>query len=334
MRVAVLVMLLVAAASPPVASAAASAPWDAAKPGMIARLPDGRRVNFRCQGVGAPAVLLESGFGGTSMAWFKVAPLLSGSHRVCAYDRAGSGFSDPGPAPRDGAAIARDLDLGLRALRLRGPFIVVGHSSGGLYVRAFANRRPKDVVGMVLVDPSVEFQDRRFAAVFGPGAGSLDLQRAKAERCLAAAQHGRPRFDDPILKACLPTPKAGETRKARAARVADALRRRIWQTQISELDALWTTTSDEIAAGRASYGAMPLIVLTADGTNADAPPPARGVIDALWRRLHQELAARSTRGEERLIARTSHLMMLDRPDAVAKAIDDAANEAGRSGPGT
>src|SRR5579859_5390461 len=89
-----------------------------AQSGRIVRLPDHRALNFRCSGRGAPTVLLEAGFGAGSNAWGKVAPRIAQVTQVCAYDRAGFGFSDPGPMPRDGAAIARDLDAGLKAARI------------------------------------------------------------------------------------------------------------------------------------------------------------------------------------------------------------------------
>ena len=141
---AALAFALLACAPPPAAAADASA-----GPGLLAKLPDGRKLNFRCTGAGAPTVLLEGGYSADSLSWGRAKAALAKSYRVCSYDRAGAGFSDPGPMPRDGAAIARDLDRGLAAARIPGPYILVGHSAGGLYVRLFSNRRPQDVVGMV-----------------------------------------------------------------------------------------------------------------------------------------------------------------------------------------
>ncbi|MGH6965185.1 MAG: alpha/beta fold hydrolase, partial [Phenylobacterium sp.] len=86
-------------------------------------------------------MLLESGFGAGAFAWGQAQPIVARTTRVCSYDRAGYGFSDPGPSPRDGAAIARDLDAALRRAGERGPFVIVGHSAGGLYARLFAARR-------------------------------------------------------------------------------------------------------------------------------------------------------------------------------------------------
>jgi pimeloyl-ACP methyl ester carboxylesterase len=277
---------------------------------QLARLPDGRTLAFRCTGSGTPTVILEGGWAASSLAWSKVQPLVAPTTRVCSYDRAGLGLSDPGPAPRDGTAIARDLDDGLRAAKVAGPFVVVGHSAGGLYVRAFADRRPADVVGMVLVDPSVEYQDKRLSAVFGPGAGSTASLRNRAAACLAAATaHALP-SPDPALARCDAATPVGT-----------------WATQVAELDSLWTATSDEVANGRSSYGALPLIVLTAGDTNAAMPDPARRVADRVWAGLHQELAEHSIVGVRRTVAATGHLIPKDRPDAVADAIGEVVKAA-------
>ncbi len=282
------------------------------------RLADGRGINFRCTGAGTPTVLLEGGWAASSTAWYKVQPLVARHHRVCSYDRAGYGFSDPGPMPRDGAATARDLAEALKVAAISGPYVMVGHSAGGLYVRLFADLAPREVVGMVLVDPSVPHQDQRFAAVFGPGAGGLGGMRGRAAKCLAAAQNGALPSLDPALAGCKPRANASDAEKAQASRAST------YATQISELDALFTTTSDEVEAGRPSLGDMPLIVLTADGDYANAPAQARPALDAVWASLHRELAALSTRGSAQLVSNTSHMMMFDRPDAIAAAIEDVS----------
>jgi pimeloyl-ACP methyl ester carboxylesterase len=322
--IAALAALLVqekAAAAPSFPAAEGSA-----HPGLLARLPDGRRINFRCAGQGAPTVLFESGFGADSLLWPRVQLQEAKLRRACAYDRAGAGFSDPGPMPRDGAAIAKDLDEALRAADIRGPFIVVAHSSGGLYARLFADRRPRDVVGLVLVEPSVEHQERRVDDAFGPGAGSLAGTRDRTVRCLAAAQSGVLPSADPALAPCTGLVQASQPPAVQAARLAEARRPSRWQAQISELDNLWTTTSDEIDRGRASYGDLPLIVLTADGGRPSAPAPLSAGT-SFTMSLHQEIARRSTRGEDRRVTESSHMMMFDRPDAILKAIADVAAEA-------
>lgn len=295
------------------AGCAQPAPGDSAMgPGLLVRLADGRRINLRCSGQGAPTILLEGGFAATSLVWGRVQPALARAHRVCAYDRAGYGFSDPGPMPRDGAAVARDLDEALRAARIGGPYVLVGHSAGALYMRLFSDLRSPEVVGMVLVDPSVEHQDRRLAAAFGPDAGSLAGPRARAERCLTAAEQGRLPSVEPLLAVCTP-PTASA-----------------WRTQISELDSLWTATSDEIDRGRKSYGALPLVILTADGGHPGAPEPMLDPARRYWAALHSELAARSSRGVARWVANSSHMIMKDRPDAIIGAVGEVITAAGAS----
>jgi pimeloyl-ACP methyl ester carboxylesterase len=319
MRRSIIACLLVLLAAQPAAAADPEL-----EPGRLVRLPDGRKLNFRCTGTGAPTVVLEGGYGANSLAWEPVRRLLQGKLRVCSYDRAGYGFSTPGPLPRDGASIARDLDRGLRAAKIGGPFILVGHSAGALYARSFYARRPRGVAGMVLVDPSVEYQDRRFAAAFGPGAGSLQPLRDRAARCLEAAEKRLLPSTEPSLERCTPKLNANLSETVNAARLATSLKPGTWRTQVSELETLLTSTSDQIAAGPQSYGALPLIVLTADGTYAAAPEPARAALGTLWYGLHRELARRSSAGESRLIAGSSHLMVRDKPAAIADAILEIA----------
>ncbi len=107
---------------------------------------------MRCTGSGSPAVILEAGLGGSSADWDLIAPVVERNTTVCVYDRAGRGYSDPPPEEQDGIAIADDLHMLLTNTQIEGPYVMVGHSSGGVYVRIFASRYPDDVAGMVLLD--------------------------------------------------------------------------------------------------------------------------------------------------------------------------------------
>ncbi|HEY9234335.1 MULTISPECIES: alpha/beta fold hydrolase [Phenylobacterium] len=309
------------------APAAASIRDEAAGPGQLVRLPGGRHLNFRCSGHGTPTILLEGGYGATSLAWGGVRRHLDASYRVCAYDRAGAGFSDPGPLPRDGASIAYDLDRGLRTAKIRGPFVLVGHSAGALYMRLFYNRRPQDVVGMALIDPSIEHQDQRFAAMFGPGAGGIASIRDQAARCAAAAEQKELPSTDPKLARCVPKPRANQSEAAYAAQKASNLSAASWQAKVSELDTLFAATSEQIEAGPQSYGDLPLLVLTAGQTYESSSEEAQTAARNLWWGLHRELARRSTRGESRRIAEASHMMITEEPELVAQAVSEVARRA-------
>src|SRR5690348_3261107 len=113
----------------------------------------GRRLYLECTGSGSPTVVLVSGLAEASVYWKGwIAPAVARNTTVCAYDRAGQGWSDPPPGPQDGAAVATDLHNLLANAKIPGPYVVVGHSTGGVYARIFAARYPDQVAGMVLLD--------------------------------------------------------------------------------------------------------------------------------------------------------------------------------------
>jgi pimeloyl-ACP methyl ester carboxylesterase len=112
----------------------------------------GHRLHLRCAGSGTPTVVLESGLGETAGYWEWISPAVAADTRVCVYDRAGRGWSDPVSVPQDGVAVATDLHMLLDRAHVSGPFVLVGHSSGAQYVRIFAGRYPGQVAGMVLLD--------------------------------------------------------------------------------------------------------------------------------------------------------------------------------------
>jgi pimeloyl-ACP methyl ester carboxylesterase len=111
----------------------------------------GHRLSIECMGSGSPPVILQAGLGESSASWARIAPAIAASTMVCAYDRAGHGRSDEA-GPQDGIALATDLHVLLEAAGIPGPYVLVGHSSGGAYARVFADRYPDQVAGMVLLD--------------------------------------------------------------------------------------------------------------------------------------------------------------------------------------
>jgi hypothetical protein len=112
----------------------------------------GRRLYIECHGTGSPVVVLQIGLGGAAADWSRIAPEVAQSTTVCAYDRAGHGWSDPAPGPQDGAAISTDLHTLLDRAGIEGPYVLAAHSSGGPYTRVFSARYPAEVAGMVLLD--------------------------------------------------------------------------------------------------------------------------------------------------------------------------------------
>ena len=112
----------------------------------------GHRLHLYCTGSGSPTVVLEPGGGGMSSDLGWITPDVARDTRVCVYDRAGRGWSEPTDTPQDAAQIATDLHTVLQRGHVPGPYVLAGHSFGGLYVLTFAARYPDEVAGMVLVD--------------------------------------------------------------------------------------------------------------------------------------------------------------------------------------
>jgi pimeloyl-ACP methyl ester carboxylesterase len=174
----------------------------------------GRRLHVSCTGTGSPTVILEAGLGDSAETWKAVQPAVAAFTRVCSYDRAGKGASDPDPRPqlRTSRMVVEDLDRLLRAAPVIGPYILVGHSLGGAHIRLFASRFPQDIVGMVLVDASHEDQFTRIKCsglslpLPAPGENSeradmlasldeVGQAKWRANMPLVVISHGRPIAD-------------------------------------------------------------------------------------------------------------------------------------------
>lgn len=145
----------------------------------------GRRLNIHCAGVtghaGGPTVVLEAGFGNSSATWARVQPEVAKFARVCSYDRAGLGGSDPSPTPRTAVALTEDLHALLANAKVAGPYVLVGHSLGGILARLYASYYPAEVAGMVLVDSAHEDEPDRGLALIPPDTLKAMLKGAKPE---------------------------------------------------------------------------------------------------------------------------------------------------------
>ena len=139
------------------------------RPGTLVRIAGGKTINLKCIGSGSPTVILTAGLGGSSEDWSAVQPQIGQTTRVCAWDRLGSGFSSKSTGRETAAETTADVIAALKAARVKGPYVVVGHSLGSYESLLFKDKAPKAVVGMVLVDPSIPDQgDRLNKAVNKP----------------------------------------------------------------------------------------------------------------------------------------------------------------------
>ncbi len=168
-------------------AADAAGPSLFAKPGRMIPVGRGSELSLYCTGQGLPVVVLESGFGGgTASTWRKLQPQLAQSSRVCSYDRAGYGFSTLGRnLPRDLEHMVRDLATMLERSGEPAPYLLAGHSNGGLIVGAYANRYPDRVAGLLFLDAAVTLEEDRSLPPREPLDEASRAHLAKIRRCLA-----------------------------------------------------------------------------------------------------------------------------------------------------
>lgn len=246
---------------------------------------------------------MESGLSGTSFEWARVRPALARAGRVCSYDRAGLGWSDPSPRPRTSPAIAEELHALLGRAGVPPPYVLVGHSDGGLHVRLFAAKYPAEVAGVVLVDASHEDQGARL-----PGAREADeglMREARWSARTAPLGWNRLRGEE---KGRYPEP-------LQSAYEAVADRRRRYVEVFDQLAAFDESAAAARAAG--GLGDVPLLVLSRDPRAPGTSPRDEGPSEALqtdWLRL-------SRRAEGVVVTGSHHGIPRERPAAVAIEIE-------------
>ncbi len=250
------------ASSAPLGAAPASAPPDRAHAAPVDDgLIDvgGRSLHLHCVGRGAPTVLLEAGHGADGGTWLLVQTDIAKQTRACAYDRAGLGFSDKPGKARAVADVLQDLRALLAGARITGPYVLVGHSLGGLLVRLYAAEHPDEVAGMVLVDGSTEDQDLREWSLYppeqlkaaddpeDPEAIGLDAFRAAMAQLRGA---NRSIGDKPlvVLTAGLQEPELPGISPELSARIA-----RVWQEMQAELPRRISTNAAQIVAAKSHH---------------------------------------------------------------------------------
>ncbi|HLZ75031.1 alpha/beta hydrolase [Phenylobacterium sp.] len=315
MAAAVLALALAA----PMAAHADPNPWWSGfiGQGKLVPLGDGRALYLYCEGAGAPVVVMDSGLGDDASSWRQVQDQIAAKAktRVCAYDRAGYGRSTGPAGPRDTKTEAADIAQMLQAAKLPGPYVLVGHSMASFNLRLFAYQHPKEVAGIVLVDPSA---DNQMAVIAANSPSTLKMQEAQNAHTHACAA---PDASPAMLKSCAGPPPADlpPELSGKGVGIPPA---GYYAAQAAELDAFATIDSKQTVAAKRKLGAMPLIVLTASDTTK-APGLPQAEIDAgakAWSRLHDEIAALSTKGVNRLVEGSGHYIQKQKPQVVIDAV--------------
>jgi pimeloyl-ACP methyl ester carboxylesterase len=299
------------------------------QPGQSVAIGHGRTLNLRCSGTGSRTVLLEAGSHADASSWFRLQPLLAPFVRVCAYDRAGYGFSPPGPLPRDLQADVADLHALIRHAGLATPLVLVGHSLGSNIARQYAGDYPADVAGMVLLDPPA--QD---VAALAPD-WARDEKASNARRfvfirqCEAGAENGKLPAAQGELSSCIAP--ASPLADADLFKAMNAYKTRpgFWRTLLSELEDNAAVFGQPVPPGE-NHGSTPLIVLTAADTYVDAPAGLRKKLEQARDATQRAIVATSTRGERWPVDDSSHDIQMDRPAVVARAVRKVLRETGEA----
>jgi pimeloyl-ACP methyl ester carboxylesterase len=260
----------------------------------------GYRLHLYCTGEntdGRATVVLETGLGGfaTSADWAWIQPEIAKTTRVCAYDRAGLGWSDAGPQPRDAQHIATELHTLLKNSHTPGPYVLAGWSYGGLYVRAYANQYRDEVAGLVLIDSSSPEQCTHSPAWQAQCASTA--QNASSARILA-------RFGVMRLIGLF-QPAAGLPGLQSGALLASFSSTKDWDAQNDEFLAATATNTQVLNAK--PLGAMPVFVVTA--TNHGAPVE----LEQDWQAWQAGYTALSTNSVQRVAAGATHESLVFNP---------------------
>lgn len=292
------------------------------------------RLHIHCQGNGAPAVVFDAALGASSLSWSLVQRAVSQVTRACAYDRAGFGWSDAGPLPRTAGRIAAELRELLHRADVPPPYLLVGHSFGGLVVRLFASRHPAEVAALILIEPAIPEEwaepgpEQRALLTRGSrlcsyGATAARLRLAHVVGALVAlgalgparalvrmvSRGGLRREDEGVLAPIWKLPA-----EARAVLRQMWTQPKFFQALGSQIESMCDSATEAIRAMSAPDGGFPIVVMSS--------------ATAHERRLRADaaLATSSARGRHVLVENTGHWIPLDAPQAVIDTIIEVVSE--------
>jgi pimeloyl-ACP methyl ester carboxylesterase len=262
----------------------------------------GRRLHILCKGPEAgPTVIIEAAAITSSVYYWRAQDAVAKTARVCNYDRAGLGWSDPAPAPRSFEARVEDLHALITRARIKGPYILVGHSMGGLLVRLYAKKYPKGIAGMVLVESSEE-------QVNALPENVADSRATAAQLGLAASALGAG-MDVPQLRPPTEPPEQDI-----------ALRESVVRAGQDDLRAMADIAVElQRAGGLGRLGDIPLVVVTRGKPDRSWSPER----SAQWEEAQARLAALSSKSVRLTAQNSGHSVHYDQPEIFGEAVKRA-----------
>jgi pimeloyl-ACP methyl ester carboxylesterase len=284
----------------------------------------GRSLNISCSGTGGPAVIFESGGDGPGLEWEPIQTEVAEFTQACWYDRAGIGWSDPGPFPRTSTAIAADLHALLKQAGVPAPYVLAGASFGGLNSRVYAGLFPNEVGGLVLIDSAHEDESQRAPKFYLGHTAPRLLWRPLSFALQTAAFLGVVRLTQPS-----PAQSKNPAQQMSRAEIIAALRQRPKSFANNISTGIVLPESYAQARSVGSLRDVPLIVLTA-GQPFDFGDPElnrqAAAYQQVWiHEMQASLARLSTHGRQIVVQNSNHGNIP--PDVVIDAIRDVAGQA-------
>ncbi len=278
-------------------------------PGDMYRV-NGRMMRLQCMGRGYPTIVLEAGGGKDGLTWAGIQPKLALHTQVCSYDRAGMGWSDTSPSPRDADHVAAELQGLLTSAHIHMPVVLMGHSMGGLFIRDYAARYPTDVAGLVFEDSSTPLQNRQPAyRAFEEPRKATRFDRFLNETMI---ELGIPR----LLGAC-----SGEFDQVKGINQRVFYEDRChepFQAMDAEMEAF--DLSGQETANTGPFGDMPILILFHD-LAIDASDIPQSLIEET--KADQDAFLKlSTRSRLVIVKNSGHFVHVDRPDVVEREVGD------------
>jgi pimeloyl-ACP methyl ester carboxylesterase len=272
----------------------------------------GYKLHIYCQGSGGPAVVMDTGAGMTGLHWGLVQPEVAKTTQVCVYDRAGLGWSEPSPRPRTNLVMAEELYTLLKNAGIPGPYVLVGHSLGGLNARVFAHKYPKEVAGLVLVDAAHEEQ-------YVPETMQNVVQKMQAM------------FNSPVFKLMYKTGvsvlisarDAANSRLPKDVAQADGAIRsteKHFNGAVAETQALLEAHAQVRAEAITDLGDLPLIVIQHGQVQPQMFAEVTELMEEINRTLQPQVAKQSRNGKLVIAENSGHDIAVDEPELVVQSI--------------
>jgi pimeloyl-ACP methyl ester carboxylesterase len=281
----------------------------------------GRTMNINCTGAGRPAVILDSGFGNPGYVWNFIQPQIATLTQVCWFDRAGYGWSDPGPYPQTSRSNAQDLHALLHAAGVPPPYVLVGHSFAGYNIRLYNSLYPREVAAAILVDSAQEDEGDRLPR--RRGAHPPDYLKYPLY-LTARMMDGTALLRINPVPLFIPrrSPPPSFTPEQRS--IFQYLLRRSVAGHMSEGMGAWESMEEARASG--NFEDKPLIVLTA-GKSFQPGDQAADEDAQIWiHELQPKLVRLSTRGRQIVVEKSDHSIPTEAPDAVIDAVKQVVME--------